>query len=70
LSNALLSGGTAVRVDGVDPVLAYAAFTREDLNRETDNQLEQTVRSLIPNVQADGSFVLPARALAVAGVKT
>jgi hypothetical protein len=50
---------------GATPTSAFAA----NLNRETDNQLEQTVRFLIPNVQADGSFVLPARALAVAGVK-
>jgi SAM-dependent methyltransferase len=51
---------------GATPTSAFAA----NLNRKTENQLERTVRSLIPNVQADGSFVLPARASAVAGVKT
>ena len=51
---------------GATPTSAFAA----NLNRETDNRLEQTVRTLIPGVQSDGSFVLPARALAVAGVKT
>lgn len=51
---------------GATPTSAFAA----NLNRETDNQLERTVRALIPDVQVDGSFVLPARALAVAGVKT
>ncbi|NJO33851.1 MAG: methyltransferase domain-containing protein [Rhodospirillales bacterium] len=50
---------------GATPTSAFAA----KLNRETDNQLERTVRSLMPNVQADGSFILPARGLAVAGVK-
>jgi SAM-dependent methyltransferase len=50
---------------GATPTSAFAA----KLNRETESQLERTVRSLIPNVKADGSFVLPARALAVAGVK-
>lgn len=50
---------------GATPTSAFAA----NLNRETDGQLERTVRTLIPGVQPDGSFVLPARALAVAGVK-
>jgi ubiquinone/menaquinone biosynthesis C-methylase UbiE len=50
---------------GATPTSAFAAT----LNRETDGRLEGLVRSLIPNVQPDGSFILPARALAVAGVK-
>jgi hypothetical protein len=50
---------------GATPTSAFAA----NLNRETDGQLERTVGTLIPGVQPDGSFVLPARALAVAGVK-
>ena len=50
---------------GSTPTSAFAA----NLNRKTDRRLEQTVRTLIPGVQSDGSFVLPARALAVAGVK-
>ena len=50
---------------GATPTSAFAA----NLNRETENRLEQAVRSLIPGMQPDGSFVLPARALAVAGVK-
>lgn len=51
---------------GATPTSAFAA----NLNRETENRLEQAVRSLIPGMKPDGSFVLPARALAVAGVKT
>jgi ubiquinone/menaquinone biosynthesis C-methylase UbiE len=50
---------------GSTPTSAFAA----NLNRKTDRRLEQTVRTLIPGVQSDGSFVLPARALAVTGVK-
>lgn len=50
---------------GATPTSAFAA----NLNRETDGQLEHTVRSLIPDMQPDGSFVLPASAIAVAGVR-
>jgi len=50
---------------GATPTSAFAAT----LNRETAGELERTIRSRIGNVQADGSFVLPARALAVAGLK-
>jgi hypothetical protein len=50
---------------GATPTSAFAAA----LNRETDGQLERTIRNLIPDVQPDGSFVLPARAFAVAGVR-
>ena len=48
---------------GATPTSAFAA----DLNRETAGELERMVRCRIGNVQADGSFVLPAHALAVAG---
>jgi len=37
-------------------------------NRETRGELANTLRRLIPSVLPDGSFVLPARALAVAGI--
>jgi SAM-dependent methyltransferase len=37
-------------------------------NRETRGELANTLRRLIPSVRPDGSFVLPARALAVAGI--
>jgi hypothetical protein len=50
---------------GSTPTSAFAAT----LNRETKGQLERAIRVLIPDVHADGSFVLPARALAVAGLK-
>jgi SAM-dependent methyltransferase len=50
---------------GATPTSAFAAM----LNRETDGLLERTMRNLIADVQADGSFVLPARALAVAGAR-
>jgi hypothetical protein len=50
---------------GATPTSAFAA----NLNRKTENELEQAVRSLIPGVQPDGSFALLSRALAVAGVK-
>jgi ubiquinone/menaquinone biosynthesis C-methylase UbiE len=40
---------------GATPTSAFAAM----LNRQTDRRLERTVRSLIPSVQPDGSFVLP-----------
>lgn len=50
---------------GATPTSAFAAT----LNRETAGELERTIRSRIGNVQPDGSFVLPARALAVAGLK-
>jgi SAM-dependent methyltransferase len=50
---------------GATPTSAFAAH----LNRQTGGELERKVRSEIRNVQPDGSFVLPARALAVAGVR-
>jgi hypothetical protein len=50
---------------GATPTSAFAAA----LNRDTSGELEQVIRSRIGKVQADGSFVLPARALAVAGAK-
>jgi len=49
---------------GATPTSAFAAA----LNHETAGELERMVRSRIGNVQADGSFVLPAHALAVVGV--
>jgi ubiquinone/menaquinone biosynthesis C-methylase UbiE len=39
------------------------------LSKETAGELERGVRRRIGNMQTDGSFVLPARALSVAGVK-
>lgn len=50
---------------GATPTSAFAAA----LNRETAGKLERMVRSRIGKVQADGSFVLPAHALAVASVR-
>ena len=49
---------------GATPTSAFAAA----LNRESEGELEQIVRSRIGDVQMDGSFELPARALAVAGI--
>ena len=40
-----------------------------DLTRESADELERIVRSGIGDVQIDGSFEFPARALAVAGNK-
>ena len=50
---------------GATPTSAFAA----DLNRETAGELERIVRCRIGDMLPDGSFVLPARALAVAGTK-
>ena len=38
------------------------------VNRETRGGLAIALRRIIPSVRSDGSFVLPARALAVAGI--
>jgi SAM-dependent methyltransferase len=38
------------------------------VNRETGGELANALRRSIPGVRPDGSFVLPARALAVAGI--
>lgn len=48
---------------GATPTSAFIAT----LNRETDGALANALRDIIPNVRSDGSFVLPARAWAVAG---
>lgn len=53
------------------PFLTEATPTSEfamTVNRETCGELANTLRRIIPDVRSDGSFVLPARALAVAGV--
>jgi SAM-dependent methyltransferase len=39
------------------------------VNRETSGELANALRRIIPNMRADGSFALPARALAVAGIR-
>lgn len=51
---------------GATPTSAFAAA----LDRETDSQLEAAVRGFIRNAQPDGSFAMPSRALAVAGIRT
>lgn len=48
---------------GATPTSAFVAT----LNRETHGALANALRDIIPNVRSDGSFVLPARAWAVAG---
>jgi ubiquinone/menaquinone biosynthesis C-methylase UbiE len=50
---------------GATPTSAFAA----SLDRQTQGELGRVVRGRIGHVEADGSFLLPARALAVAGVK-
>jgi hypothetical protein len=50
---------------GATPTSAFAA----SVNRQSQRELERMIRSQVGNVQADGSFTLPARALAVAGTK-
>lgn len=50
---------------GATPTSAFAAA----LNRESEGELERMVRSRIGDVQMDGSFELPACALAIVGVK-
>jgi ubiquinone/menaquinone biosynthesis C-methylase UbiE len=49
---------------GSTPTSAFAAT----LNHETGGNLERALRDKIPDIQPDGSFVLPARAWAVLGV--
>lgn len=49
---------------GCTPLCAFAAA----VNRETGGELANALRRIIPNVRPDGSFTLPARALAVAGI--
>jgi SAM-dependent methyltransferase len=49
---------------GCTPLSAFAVA----VNRETHGELANTLRRIIPGVGADGSFILPARALAVAGI--
>jgi hypothetical protein len=46
------------------PTSAFAAA----VNSQTDGALARTLRDKLPHVQADGSFVLPARAWAVKGM--
>lgn len=53
------------------PFLTEATPTSEfamAVNRETRGELANTLRRIIPRVQSDGSFALPARALAVSGI--
>lgn len=50
---------------GATPTSAFAA----ELNRETAGELERAVRRRIGCMQPDGSFLLSARALAVAGTR-
>jgi hypothetical protein len=38
------------------------------VNRETGGEIANALRQIIPGVRPDGSFALPARALAVAGI--
>jgi ubiquinone/menaquinone biosynthesis C-methylase UbiE len=46
------------------PTSAFAVA----VNRETNGELANALRRMMPRARADGSFALPARALAVAGV--
>ena len=53
------------------PFLAESTPTSEfaiAVNRETGGEFAHALRRIIPSVRPDGSFVLPARALAVAGI--
>jgi SAM-dependent methyltransferase len=53
------------------PFLAESTPTTEfaiAVNRETRGELANALRRIIPNERPDGSFALPARALAVAGI--
>jgi hypothetical protein len=50
---------------GATPTSAFAAA----LDRESGGELERIVRRRIGDVQTDGSFELPARAMAVAGTR-
>jgi ubiquinone/menaquinone biosynthesis C-methylase UbiE len=49
---------------GCTPLCAFAVA----VNRETRGELANALRRIIPGVRSDGSFSLPARALAVAGI--
>lgn len=49
---------------GATPTSTFAAM----INRETGGAVARVLRDKIPNMQANGSFVLPARAWAVAGI--
>jgi SAM-dependent methyltransferase len=49
---------------GSTPTSAFAAA----VNSQTDGALVRILRDKLPHVQADGSFVLPARAWAVKGI--
>ena len=51
-------------ISGCTPLSAFAAA----VDRETRGELANELRRNIPNLRPDGSFVLPARALAVAGI--
>lgn len=51
-------------VGGATPTSAFMA----GLDRDTDGALERALRNKIPERRPDGSFVLPARAWAVAGI--
>ena len=51
-------------ISGCTPLSLFAAA----VNRETRGEVASVLRQNIPNLRPDGSFVLPARALAVAGI--
>jgi ubiquinone/menaquinone biosynthesis C-methylase UbiE len=51
-------------ISGCTPLSTFAAA----VDRETRGEIANILCRLIPNVQPDGSFILPARALAVAGI--
>jgi len=51
-------------ISGCTPLSTFAAA----VNRETRGALANEVRRIIPNLRPDGSFILPARALAAVGV--
>jgi hypothetical protein len=51
-------------VGGATPTSAFMA----GLDRDTHGALERVLRNKIPETRPDGSFVLPARAWAVAGI--
>ena len=65
----LLCSSALSRTTGSRSLPGHTHLCVRNLNRKTENELEQAVRSLIPGVQPDGSFALLSRALAVAGVK-
>jgi hypothetical protein len=51
-------------LDGATPTGEFAVA----VNRETRGEVAGVLRRIIPDIRPDGSFALPARALAVAGV--